>query len=128
MYNYLVRTPEFLALPESNTVELQETDRRSLMQGMEKMGKLYYREKKYTDTVWSTYIVIMKGGYIYFFRNAGDTRPAFSLYVKSGKVVPGTADLGRENAFIVIAIQSSSYINILNLKFFSLKAGQIRLI
>ena len=101
IYNYLVRTGEFLSYSSETAVELQENDRRTLIQGCEKMGRMYFKEKKYTDTVWSSYFVILKGGYIYFFRNPSDIRPSFSLYIKSGKVTH-TTQPDRENAFTVI--------------------------
>lgn len=112
IYNFLVRMPEILAYSKETAMELQENDRRSLMQGMEKMGRLFYREKKYNDTVWSSYFVIVKGGYMYFFKGPTDVRPSFSIYIRSGKVTPSN-DLNKEGAFIVNKLSLTLAINII---------------
>ena len=101
IYHDLLRTTEILCLPSSAPqTEIQETDRKALLQGMDKIGRLYHREKKYDDSIWVSYLVILKGEYLYFFRNSTDSRPNFVTYIKNGKIIPNL-ERGREGAFIV---------------------------
>ena len=81
-------------------LKLQENDKTTLIQGMDKLGKLYHQEKSYGDVVWTSYFVILKGGYLYFFRNPTDIRPAFSVYIRSATITPAT-NVNREGAFKV---------------------------
>ena len=101
IYTHLLKTADYLALPHEAQVEFQENDRKVLVQGMEKMGRLYHQEKKFSDTVWVVYFVILKGGYLYFFKNPTDNQPTFATYIKSGKVTLNP-EAGREGAFTVI--------------------------
>ena len=100
IYNYLLRTREFVSVSQQSQVEFQENDREVLMLGTEKAGYLYHREKKFNDTVWSLYFVILKGGYLYFFRDINDNRPAFTVYIKDGKISAVT-DESKKAAFTV---------------------------
>ena len=86
VYKSLLRTPEFFSYSKDSAMELMEDERMKLMQGNSKLGVLYVREKKLRDVVWTKYLCILKGKYLYFFKNSNDPRPSFTYFIRDAEV------------------------------------------
>ena len=107
IYNNLLRMGEFMSYSKDSAMELMEDERLKLMQGNSKLGMVFVKETRLRDIVWTKYLCIFKGRYLYFFKNASDTRPSFTYYIRNAEVT-ARDDLEKEHALSVSTYKSIS--------------------